>query len=62
MAHDRYEELVNILEEAREDFGKFYDKHNKAAGTRVRKHMQALKKTAQDIRLEIQDIKNNELS
>lgn len=61
MAHKRYEELTAMLEESKEDFAKFYDKHNKAAGTRVRKVMQELKKTAQDIRIEIQDIKNNEL-
>ncbi len=61
MAHTRYEELESILDKAREDFAKFYEKHNKAAGTRVRGYMQDLKKTAQDIRIEVQDIKNNEL-
>jgi len=40
------------------DFEKFYDKHNQAAGTRVRKGMQSLKNIAQDIRKEVQDIKN----
>ncbi len=62
MADNRYEDLLDILEDARDDFGKFYNKHNKAAGTRVRKSMQELKKTAQDIRMEVQEIKNNELS
>lgn len=42
-----------------EDFAKFYDKSNQAAGTRVRKGMQELKNLAQDIRVEIQDIKND---
>ena len=40
------------------DFEKFYDKNNQAAGTRVRKGMQDLKVLAQEIRKEVQDIKN----
>ncbi len=62
MANKRYDELADLLEGSKEDFSKFYEKHNKAAGTRVRKVMQELKKTAQDIRIEVQEIKNNELS
>lgn len=42
-----------------EDFAKFYEKDNQAAGTRIHKGMQELKKVAQDIRLEVQEIKNN---
>lgn len=42
-----------------DDFSKFYDKGNKAAGTRVRKGMQDLKELAQSIRLEVQNAKNN---
>ena len=38
---------------------KFYEKGNKAAGTRARKQLQDLKKLSQEIRLEIQDMKNN---
>lgn len=40
------------------DFDKFYNKGNKAAGTRIRKGMQDLKVMAQDIRKEVQDSKN----
>jgi len=40
-----------------EDFRKFYEKGNKSAGTRVRKHMADLKRKAQEIRLEVQSIK-----
>lgn len=40
------------------DFGKFYEKNNKAAGTRVRKGMQDLKNLSQEIRKEVQDLKN----
>ncbi len=40
------------------DFEKFYDKKNQAAGTRVRKGMQEMKNVAQDIRKEVQGMKN----
>ncbi|WP_022834844.1 histone H1-like protein [Salisaeta longa] len=58
---ERYAELTDTVEEAEEDLMKFYEKGNKAAGTRARKSMMALKKLAHEIRQEIQDIKNNEL-
>jgi vacuolar-type H+-ATPase subunit H len=58
---ERYTQLSNILDEAEEDLMKFYEKGNKAAGTRARKSMMELKKRAHEIRQEIQDIKNNEL-
>lgn len=41
------------------DFDKFYDKQNSAAGTRVRKGMQELKNMAQEIRTEVQNMKND---
>jgi hypothetical protein len=55
---NRYEELAALLESLKEDFQKFYDDGNKAAGTRVRKGMLELRNKAQDIRVEVQDIKN----
>ena len=54
----RFEELKNMIMDAEADFVKFYDKENKAAGTRVRKTMQELKNIAQVIRKEVQDQKN----
>lgn len=54
----RYSELKSAVENLEDDFNKFYDKGNNAAGTRVRKGMQELKNLAQSIRLEVQDIKN----
>lgn len=54
----RFEELKGFVENMEEDFTKFYQKGNKAAGTRVRKGMQELKRKAQDIRVEIQEKKN----
>ncbi|HHP7236981.1 histone H1 [Longibacter sp.] len=58
---ERYEELTNTVKEAEEDLMKFYEKGNKAAGTRARKSMMELKKLAHEIRQEIQEIKNDEL-
>lgn len=55
----RIEEVKGLVAELEEDLDKFYGKGNKAAGTRARKQLQDLKKLSQDIRLEIQDIKNN---
>ncbi len=55
----RIDEIKNLMTELEEDLVKFYDKGNKAAGTRARKQLQDLKKLSQEIRLEIQDIKNN---
>ncbi|MAT38440.1 MAG: histone H1 [Ectothiorhodospiraceae bacterium] len=57
---NRYNQLLDLMESFKPDFEKFYEKGNKSAGTRVRKHMNELKKIAQEIRLEVQDIKNRE--
>ena len=54
----RFDELKSMVDSLEGDFEKFYDKGNNAAGTRVRKGMQDLKNLAQEIRLEVQDIKN----
>jgi len=55
----RMDELKELMAGLEEDLVKFYEKGNKAAGTRARKQLQDLKKLSQDIRLEIQDIKND---
>ncbi len=54
----RFEELKAMVEAMEDDFQKFYDKGNKAAGTRVRKSMLELKNKAQEIRIEVQELKN----
>lgn len=53
---NQLKDLINSLED---DFEKSYEKHNAAAGTRVRKGMQELKNHAQAIRLEVQNMKNS---
>jgi hypothetical protein len=55
----RIDEVKNLMAELEGDLDKFYNKGNKAAGTRARKQLQDLKKLSQEIRLEIQDMKNN---
>ena len=56
---NHYNQLKDLVAGMEDDFSKFYDKGNKAAGTRVRKGMQDLKKMAQDIRTDVQDKKND---
>lgn len=56
----RYAELKDFVLELEKDFQAFYEKNNKAAGTRVRKAMQDLKQMAQEIRTEVQEKKNSE--
>lgn len=56
----RVTELKELVDGVAVEMEKFYDKGNKAAGTRARKGLQELKKLAQDIRLEIQAKKNAE--
>ncbi len=55
----RFSEVQNLVNSLEGDFDKFYDKGNQAAGTRVRKGMQELKNLAQDIRVDVQNKKNN---
>ncbi len=56
---EKFEELVALLEQTRADVEKFYDKKNSSAGTRVRVAMQKVKTLAQEIRVGIQEAKNN---
>ena len=54
---NRFQELLDLIQTFQKDFEKFYEKRNKSAGTRVRKHMASLKRKAQEIRNEVQEIK-----
>ncbi len=54
----RYDDLKTFVAGLEKDFQQFYEKNNKAAGTRVRKSMQDLKNMAQEIRTEVQEQKN----
>jgi hypothetical protein len=52
------QELQTILENIQTDVDKF-NNGNMSAGTRIRKAMQEIKGQAQDLRKEVQEIKNN---
>ena len=56
---NRFEQIKSLILSIEGDFDKFYSKGNQAAGTRVRKGMQDLKTLAQEIRIEVQEKKNN---
>lgn len=56
----RFKQVSDLVMSLEGDFEKFYDKGNQAAGTRVRKGMQELKNLGQEIRIEVQDVKNKE--
>ena len=50
---ETFNKLKGLLEETTEDMVKFTEKGNKAAGIRIRKTMQEVKKLAQEIRIQI---------
>ena len=55
-------ELLDVMQDemhsAHEEIEKFMA-GNKSAGTRARKSMQSIKEVAQNVRVQIQEIKNN---
>ncbi len=57
---NKYKELSDLVASLAGDFDKFYDKGNKAAGTRVRAGMAQLAQWAKATRAEVQAIKNGE--
>ena len=54
-----FDELQDAINDCQTDVIKFIDGNN-SAGTRVRKAMQTVKKLAQEVRVEVQDQKNNQ--
>jgi hypothetical protein len=54
---NKYQDLVNAVKELETDFQKFYERGQAAAGTRVRKGLSDLRKLAQEIRKDVQDVK-----
>ena len=55
---DTWNDINGIMENSQEDLTRFIN-GNKAAGTRLRKHMQNIKHLAQEVRLEVQQQKNS---
>ena len=59
MATNRFQEFSALLEQAKGDFEKFYDKDVSAAGTRVRKHLQEIAKLCKEVRNDVTEVKNS---
>ena len=57
--NNTFDELQNAINDCQTDVTKFVEGNN-SAGTRVRKAMQVVKSLAQDVRVEVQDQKNNQ--
>lgn len=55
---NKYNELADLVASLQGDFEKFYDKGNKAAGTRVRAGMAQIAAWAKAARAEVQNMKN----
>jgi len=55
---EQFKKVKTLLEGAEKDADAFYNKANKAAGTRLRATMQELKVLAGDIRKEVTEKKN----
>jgi len=53
----KFNEFQAILDSAKDDFEKFYDKGNSAAGTRVRKTLQELSALCKDTRKNVTELK-----
>lgn len=54
---NNFNEFEKVLNEMKDDFEKFFDKENNAAGTRVRKHLQALANLCKEGRKSVTEIK-----
>ncbi len=57
---EKFNDLIKLIEGIKKDVEKFYEKGNKSAGVRVRKTMQEVKKLAQEIRVEISEIRKEQ--
>lgn len=55
---EKFNQVKAVIAAAESDFTAFFEKGNKAAGTRVRNSMQQLKTLAQEIRTEVTEKKN----
>ncbi|KAA0210382.1 MAG: histone H1 [Ignavibacteriaceae bacterium] len=59
---EKFQEIGNILDSMKPDLEKFYEKGQNAAGTRIRKELNNIRKICADLRKEIQDIKTSRKS
>jgi hypothetical protein len=54
----KFQELKDLVNTIEKDAAAFYEKGNKAAGTRLRNGLQQIKGFATDIRKEVTELKN----
>jgi len=57
---EKFKAVKELVASVENDVANFYEKGNKAAGTRLRNAMQQLKVIATDIRKEVTEKKNNQ--
>jgi len=57
---ENFETLKTLVANLEEDAVKFYEKNNKAAGTRVRKGCQDIKNLCQTMRIEVSELKKSD--
>ena len=55
--NEKYLKLIDFLKGLEPDVAKFYEKGQSAAGTSLRKGLSELKRLAQDLRNEVQEVK-----
>ena len=56
---EKFNEIKSIVESVADDVEKFYVKGNKAAAVRISKAMQDIKNLSQELRVHVQETKNN---
>ncbi|MCX6163201.1 MAG: histone H1 [Ignavibacteriae bacterium] len=56
---EKFSKLQEILDGMKSDVDKFYQKEQNAAGTRLRKELNNLRRLSAEVRKEIQDIRNS---
>lgn len=54
---EQFQKLMDFVKSLEHDFHKFYEKGQAAAGTRVRKGLSDLRRLAQEIRNDVQELK-----
>jgi hypothetical protein len=59
---EKFSQLQAILDGMKVDLEKFYNKSQNAAGTRLRKELNNLRKLAADIRKDIQELRSSRKS
>lgn len=55
---EKFNDLKTLIASLEEDATKFYEKENKAAGVRLRKGLQEIRVSAQNLRLDVSERNN----